>query len=103
MQLFTTEFWTVESVSNSNLALAICIFLLLPYPIIWMQVPGSSVKDFVATALTLHFLFSVVINFKLTLGYTLFMVLLGVIGGALGSYGAILREQKKLIDEIKLI
>jgi len=26
------------------------------------------------------------------------MVVIGVIGGALGTYGAVLREQKKLID-----
>jgi hypothetical protein len=39
----------------------------------------------------------------MSFGYLLFIILLGVIGGALGSYGAVMREQKKLIDEIQSI
>ena len=100
-KLFTTEFWTDEAVVNSNLALAICSFLLLPYLILWLEVPGSAVKDFVATTLTLHFLFSFVINLRLTFAYLLFLVILGLIVGALGGYGAVLREQKRLIEEIQ--
>ena len=39
----------------------------------------------------------------MSFGYLLFIILLGVIGGVLGSYGAVMREQKKLIDEIQSI
>lgn len=56
-----------------------------------------------ATVLTLHFMFSLLVNLRLTLGYTLFVVLLGLIAGVLGGYGAVLREQKRLIDEIQSI
>jgi hypothetical protein len=51
----------------------------------------------------LHLLFSLAINLRMSFGYLLFIILLGVIGGALGSYGAVMREQKKLIDEIQSI
>lgn len=50
--------------------------------------PGSAVKDFVSTALTLHSLASFVINFKITLNYLLFVIVLGVFGSILGTYGA---------------
>lgn len=56
-----------------------------------------------ATAITIHFLFSLAVNLKLSLGYLLFVGVAGLIGGVLGSYGAVLREQKKLIDEIQTI
>lgn len=51
----------------------------------------------------MHLLFSLAINLRMSFGYLLFIILLGVIGGALGSYGAVMREQKKLIDEIQSI
>ena len=95
--------WTSDSVINSNLSLAICIILLLPYLVIWKAVPGSAIKDFVATALTLHTLLAFIINFKVTLLYLLFACILGVIAGGLGTYGARLREQHKLIEEIRMI
>ena len=56
-----------------------------------------------ATALTLHFVFSFLINLRVTLPYTLFLVVIGVVGGILGSYGAVMREQKRLIDDIQRI
>ncbi len=51
----------------------------------------------------MHLLFSLAINLRMSFGYLLFIILLGVIGGVLGSYGAVMREQKKLIDEIQSI
>lgn len=60
-------------------------------------------KDFVATAITIHFLFSLSVNLRASLAYLLFMGTLGVVGAALGSYAAVLREQKKLIEEIRTI
>lgn len=51
----------------------------------------------------MHLLFSLAVNLRMSFGYFLFIILLGVIGGAFGSYGAVMREQKKLIDEIQSI
>jgi hypothetical protein len=46
---------------------------------------------------------SFLVNLRVTLGYTLFLGVLGVICATLGGYGAVLREQQKLIEEIKRI
>ena len=56
-----------------------------------------------ATALTIHFIFSFIVNLSVSLSYTIFLVILGVVAAALGGYGAILREQNKLIQEIRRI
>jgi len=52
----------------------------------------------VATVLTLHLLLSMLVNLRITLAYSTFLGVIGVVGGVLGEYGAVIREQKKLIE-----
>jgi hypothetical protein len=88
---------------NSNLSLAICSLLLLPYLILYENTTVALVKDLMATALTLHSIFCFLLSFNLTLGYAIYIIVLAVVMIFLGGYGAIFREQKKLIDEIRSI
>jgi hypothetical protein len=85
------------------LALAICTLLLLPYLIFYEKTSVTLIKDFIATALFLHTLISIIVNLKIDFNYTLFVLILGSFVGVLGNYGAIFREQKRLIDEIRNI
>jgi hypothetical protein len=72
--------------------------LLIPYLVFCLGVPGSAVKDFMATALTLHILLTLAISLRFTIYFFLFSGFLGVITSILGTYVARLREQAKLID-----
>jgi hypothetical protein len=72
--------------------------LLLPYLIFYEKTTVALIKDFIATALILHTVLSIIINLRLDFNYALFVFALGTIVGVLGNYGAIFREQKRLID-----
>lgn len=102
-KIFVCEFWTNEETINSNLALAICSLLLLPYLILYENTTVALVKDLMATALTLHSIIGLLFNLSFTLGYAIYILVLGAVMILLGGYGAIFREQKKLIDEIRSI
>ena len=56
-----------------------------------------------ATVLTLHLLLSAIINLYVTLAYAVFLAVVGAVGAVLGGYGAVIREQKKLIEEVQRI
>jgi hypothetical protein len=49
------------------------------------------INDFVGTSLTLHTILALILNFKVTLGFLLFVVALGVIASFIGTYGARIR------------
>lgn len=98
MKVFTSQFWTTEDIINSNLALAICSLLLLPYLIFYEKTTVALVKDLAATALFIHTVISAIINLEFSISFVCFVVVLAAIVMTLGNYGAIFREQKKLID-----
>lgn len=85
------------------MALTICTLLLLPYLIFYEKTTVALIKDYIATALFLHTLLALLINLHLELNYIIFIFILGAFVGVLGNYGAIFREQKRLIDEIRTI
>lgn len=70
----------------------------MPYLICFEKANVALIKDLIASALVIHSAMSVIINLDITLGYVAFVTVLGVITAFLGSYGAIFREQKNLID-----
>lgn len=61
------------------------------------------VKDLMSTALAFHTLICLTVNLYLTIGFLIYVAILGFVMVLLGNYGAIFREQKKLIDEIRSI
>ncbi len=85
------------------MALTISTLLLLPYLIFYEKTTVALIKDFVATVLFLHTLLSLLVNLRLDLNYLIFIAVLGAFVSVLGNYGAIFREQKRLIDEIRNI
>lgn len=66
--------------------------------IFWINVTGNSVKDFLATALTLHSLLTFAVSEKISIYFILFVIFLGLICSIIGTYGARIREQAKLIN-----
>ena len=60
-------------------------------------------KDLIGTVLALHSLTSLIVNHHLTFGFVVFVVCLGIVVGVLGTYLAVLKQQLRLIEEIKTI
>jgi hypothetical protein len=75
----------------------------MPYLLFCENTTVALVKDLMATALILHSIFSLFFSLSITMAYILYIILLAVVMVFLAGYGAIFREQKKLIDEIRSI
>lgn len=64
---------------------------------------ASLSRDLISTTTVLHTITVLIVQNRIGFTFLLFMVLLTGVTSFLGSYGAIFREQKKLIDEIRSI
>lgn len=75
----------------------------IPYIVFIEATSASLSRDLIATTTVLHTLSVLIVQNRIGFSFLLFIVVLTGVTSFLGRYGAIFREQKKLIDEIRTI
>lgn len=91
-QLYTCEFWTSEYIATSNLSLAICCLLIVPYIVLYEQARIFLVRDLIITALLLHTVVCILLlmsSFAISIGYILFIAIVGAISTVIGTYASV--------------
>ena len=99
--VYTTDFWTTESVASSNFGLALSALFIIPYHLLVEKVKSSAaIKDVQATTLCFHIIFCIIYNAGFSLTYAMFVGIVTGLTMGLGSLLFRIIEQRKLHSEI---
>ena len=99
--VYTSDFWTTQNVASSNFGLALTSLLIIPYTLLVEDIKSMElVKDIQISPLFIHFMVCTLYNMGLSVGYVIFVAIIGSISIGLSTLMARIVEGRKLHREI---